>query len=82
MNYIESVLAGEEDRSEKIGALEAILADVLVSERPETRPVGPVGVADSSRVARGLLCARVARPPRRRVTVHVLTVCVRRARTT
>lgn len=31
LNYIESVVAGEEDRCEKIGALEAILSDVLVS---------------------------------------------------
>lgn len=31
LNYIESVLDGEEDRCEKIGALEAILGDVLVS---------------------------------------------------
>jgi len=30
LNYIESVVDGEEDRSEKISALEAILGDVLV----------------------------------------------------
>lgn len=30
LNYIESVVDGEEDRSEKISALEAILEDVLV----------------------------------------------------
>jgi len=31
LNYIESVLDGEEDRCEKISALEAILGEVLVS---------------------------------------------------
>lgn len=31
LNYIESVLNGEEDRNEKISALEAILGEVLVS---------------------------------------------------
>lgn len=31
LNYIESVLDGEEDRCEKINALEAILGEVLVS---------------------------------------------------
>lgn len=32
LNYIESVLDGEEDRCEKINALEAILGEVLVSK--------------------------------------------------
>lgn len=32
LNYIESVLDGEEDRCEKISALEAILGEVLVSD--------------------------------------------------
>lgn len=31
LNYIESVLDGEEERSEKISALEAILGEILVS---------------------------------------------------
>lgn len=34
LNYIESVLDGEEDRCEKISALEAILGEVLVSFMP------------------------------------------------
>lgn len=34
LNYIESVLDGEEDRCEKISALEAILGEVLVSIAP------------------------------------------------
>lgn len=34
LNYIEGVLVGEEERSEKISALEAILGEVLVSINP------------------------------------------------